>query len=136
VSNYSSSGANLERSVSSPHMTKAQPTAPASLNTSMSESRLPPSRPPPTTPAAGTAPPSTSAAVEPKSAPAPAVPLKPPKPRPASKYHKMKPDGIDTAHVSKLFGQLNDFMAVAAESKELTPEEIEQMKQKMKADSK
>jgi len=102
----------------------------------MSESRLPPSRPPPTSPAAGTAPPSTSSSAEPKSAPAPAIPIKPPKPRPASKYHKMKPDGIDTAHVSKLFGQLNDFISVAAESKELSPEEIEQMKQKMKADSK
>jgi len=48
----------------------------------------------------------------------------------------MKPEGIDTAHVSKLFGQLNDMMAIAADSKELSPEEIEQMKQKIKADTK
>jgi len=131
----SNSQINLERSVSSPNMMRSQ-ASPTNLSQSVSESRLPPARSPPATPATAASTPASLSTSTSTPAPLPSIPIKPPKPRPVSKYHKMKPEGIDTAHVSKLFGQLNDMMAIAADSKELSPEEIEQMKQKIKADTK
>lgn len=43
-------------------------------------------------------------------------------PRPPPKANRPKPTGIDTAHVSALYGQLNDFLTVA--QGELTPGEL------------
>lgn len=58
----------------------------------------------------------TSANPNPK--PVAVAPNKQP-PRPPPKAQKPKPSGIDTAHVSALYGQLNDFLTIA--QGELTP---------------
>jgi len=39
--------------------------------------------------------------------------------------------GVDANHASKLFGELHDFLATASSSEELSPEEVEVMKQKL-----
>jgi len=43
--------------------------------------------------------------------------------------------GVDTRVASALFGQLNDFLESATAKDQLSPEEIEEMKSKMKTTS-
>jgi len=51
------------------------------------------------------------------------------------RIHRMKPAGVDTRVASALFGQLNDFLESATAKDQLSPEEIEEMKSKMKTTS-